>query len=70
MRAPKQFVEIVNSLEEQGCIVKPTKNGWRVLCPDGVTTLGIHRGGSDMRGLNNLQASIRRAGLTYPGQKK
>lgn len=63
---PKDQRVLLDSLREQGCTVIVTSSGWRILCPDGVTTIGIHRTHGGGRARHNLRAQVRRAGLHWP----
>ena len=61
----KETRQVIASLEKQGARVNKTKNGVRVLFPNGSTT-AIHWTTSDYRAAKNMRADIKRAGLTWP----
>lgn len=61
----KSLPRLIKGLERQGAGIKVVKSGWRILFPDGSTAV-VHTSVSDRRGLLNLQASIKRAGLDWP----
>lgn len=61
----KQQKVLLLSLEDQGCGVRRTKDGWFVTFPSGGGT-SIHTSISDHRAVQNLRATIRRANLNWP----
>lgn len=64
---PKKEVEkLMDSLAEQGCLVKAVKAGYWVGFPDGKTSTTVHLSQSDTRSFKNTRAHILRAGLTWP----
>lgn len=56
---------VLKSLEEQGARLEETKDGTRILFPDGGTHM-IHRSESDSKSLLANRAVIRRHGFTWP----
>lgn len=62
----KEQMILLKSLESQGCRIEDTDKGWRVLFPDGVSTVSIHKSQGDRRSRENLRAKIKRAGLLWP----
>jgi hypothetical protein len=62
---PKDQRALLKSLEQQGCTIKETTSGWRILLPNG-GTIGLHKSEGDRRSRLNLRAAILRAGLEWP----
>lgn len=61
----KDRAAVLKSLEEQGATLQETKDGTRILFPDGGTHM-IHRSESDSKSILANRAVIRRHGLTWP----
>lgn len=61
----KSLPRLIKGLEKQGAIIKPVKSGWRVLFSNGTSTC-VHTSVSDRRGVLNLKADVKRAGLEWP----
>lgn len=61
MRLAKEFRKEVERAKALGFRVRETKSGYRLLAPDGVSTVGLHCTNSDVRALRNFRADIRRA---------
>lgn len=57
----------VDALVEQGCRVREGRKGWVVYCPDGETTLHVHKSISDSKAVERLKMQVRRAKLEWPG---
>ena len=62
----KRLRVLLAGLERQGCTIVETKKGYRILCPDGVSTLGFHKTASDHRAEANIRGDVKRAGLQWP----
>ena len=62
----KDLNRLLNGFEAQGATVKPCRDGYRVLPPNGGKPLTIHLTLSDSRGMKNLRADARRVGLDWP----
>ena len=66
----KRLRIIINSLEDQGCVVRETKSGWLVRPPaKDAEQFAIHGTESDHRAEKNTRARVLRAGLTWPFDK-
>lgn len=52
-------------VEKQGVNVTETKKGYLMRFPNGKTEM-LHKSQSDYRGVNNLKASLKRSGITWP----
>jgi len=65
----KEMRVVLDSLRSQGVPLVKTKDGYRVLFPNGATT-AIHRTPSDHRSTANLRGAIRRAGFSWPFDHK
>jgi hypothetical protein len=68
--ASKRMRVVLSSLEEQGCTVQDTRNGWMVKFPDGSGSMTLHRTESDWRSEKNTRSRVLRAGLIWPFDKK
>lgn len=63
----RRIERFVMAMERQGCRVKKTNNGWRILFPDGKTTMSAHTSISDQNAVRAMRAQVRRANLEWPG---
>ena len=61
----KDTRRVVRGLEKQGAKIKKTKDGHRVLFPDGTTEM-VHWSTSDHRATANMRSAVRRAGFHWP----
>lgn len=61
----KQQKVLLVSLENQGCKIRRTRDGWFVTFPAGGGT-SIHTSVSDHRAVANLRSTIKRAALEWP----
>lgn len=64
-----QWGAIFADLERQGATVVATRSGWMIRPLTG-PGIAIHKTESDRRALQNTRARIRRAGLTWPLDRK
>ena len=63
--------QILKGLTLQGCTMRGGEGGKVfIYFPDGVTMTTFHSSISDRRGLKNLRAIIRKAGLSWPLDNK
>lgn len=71
MMREREIERLLRALEKQGATLIPTKSGTRVLFPDGVSTMTVHRGKSANRRRDDyLKTEVRRAGLIWPPDRK
>ena len=65
MQTPKNKDQkrILKQAEAAGWTIMPTRQGWRVMSPDGVNMVTMHGSSSDNRALHNIKADFKRAGL-------
>jgi len=68
MSEAKNIRKILTGLEQQGARVKPTRDGWQILCPSG-DIVTMHGTESDHRAMRNTRSRIKRAGLQWPLDK-
>lgn len=58
----KEFEVLIQQAARAGFDVIDTKAGWRLLSPDGVSQVTVHRSGAtDRRALANFRSQLRRA---------
>lgn len=60
-----QVHRVVKDLEQQGCVVRRTTNGYWVGFPDGKKSATIHLSASDKRSTMNFRAFVLAAGLKW-----
>ena len=60
MTFSKDLKKMIEGLDALGWRVQETKSGWRFLAPDGIGSVGSHRGQADPRSMKNVEAAIRR----------
>lgn len=60
----KDIHKLADSLEAQGAVLVPRKNGWTVRFPNG-DTMGLHETASDTKSFDAMRAIVRRAGLAW-----
>lgn len=61
----KDTKTLLDSLEQQGAVIIPRKNGWTVRFING-DTLGVHKTASDTKSFDAMRAVVKRAGLNWP----
>lgn len=54
---------VLSKAEQAGCTILETKQGWRVLLPDGKGQVTMHLTSSDHRAVENMKRDFRRQGL-------
>jgi hypothetical protein len=62
-RHQKDHRKLIRRARDQGWCVRPTRDGHRLLSPDGEVTVILHTSESDRRALLNTRARLRRGGL-------
>lgn len=65
----KELRALLTHLEKQGARVKETSDGFQILPPDGGQIIHFHVSTSDKRAANNMRARVKKAGMTWPGDK-
>ena len=65
MSPPKEQLQMVEKARRAGWTIKPLKNGWRCLAPDGVGVVHLHTNGkqSDGNAWKNVRRDFLRCGL-------
>lgn len=63
----KRIERFVDDLISQGCTVRPSKSGWMIYFPDGVTSMPMHTSISDSRALMRIKRVVVNAGLEWRG---
>lgn len=61
----KEVDRVLRHIEPQGVGITAVKNGVMLRLPDGSSTV-VHYSGSDHRGPQNLRATLRKAGVSWP----
>lgn len=68
-RQGKEIGQIIADVEALDWTVTETKSGYRLLAPNGVDSVGCHRGQGDPRAIKNMEAAIRRADPRFRPKK-
>lgn len=65
MRTPNQPSHriILKKAKAAGWTIQETRQGWRLLAPDGKNAVQIHSSSSDVRAIKNIKRDFRLAGL-------
>lgn len=65
MKKNRNYDRFAQYLEDAGCRIRRTQDGWHILFPNGKGT-SMHKTPSDPRSFRNLRSQIRRAGIEWP----